>query len=222
MCIHDRYSLMIHGGAGTLDNIKDDKAVARYLHSVERILESGRTILEQGGSALEAVEALGYPAVLKPITGSWGRLISRVNDRDAAEAVLEHKARLGHYDHSIFYVQRYVDKGDRDIRSFVIGDGCVAAIHRTGPHWKTNTALGARVTACPVSPEISRLSLEAARAVGGGVVAVDLFETESGIVVNEVNDTMEFKNSIAPTGVDIPRLMAEYVVRAGRREVAHA
>jgi [lysine-biosynthesis-protein LysW]--L-2-aminoadipate ligase len=173
-------------------------------------------------AALEAIESMGYPVVLKPITGSWGRLIAKINDRDAAEAVLEHKAGLGHFEHSIFYMQRYVEKRGRDIRSFVIGDRCVAAIYRTGSHWKTNTALGASVSNCIVTGEISTLSLDSARAVGGGVLAVDLFETSRGLMVNEVNDTMEFKNSIEPTGVDIPRLVAEHVVRIARREAVHA
>lgn len=173
-------------------------------------------------SALVAIENIGYPVVLKPIVGSWGRLIAKINDRDAAEAVLEHKAGLGHYEHSIFYVQQYVEKSGRDIRSFVVGDRCVAAVYRSGPHWKTNTALGASVCNCPVSEEISALSLDAARAVGGGVLAVDLFETADCLMVNEVNDTMEFKNSIEPTGVDIPRLVAEHVISTAEQEVACA
>ncbi len=173
-------------------------------------------------AALDAIEALGYPVVLKPVIGSWGRLISKINDRDAAEAVLEHKAKLGNTLHSVFYIQQYVDKGGRDIRTFVVGDQCVAAIYRSGPHWKTNTALGAEVSNCPLTHEITGLSLEAAKAVGGGVVAVDLFETDGGLMVNEVNDTMEFKNSILPTGVDIPRLIAEYVVGIGQRAAVYA
>lgn len=173
-------------------------------------------------AALRAMEEAGFPVVLKPVTGSWGRLIAKINDRDAAEAVLEHKATLGNYQHSIFYIQRYVDKGGRDIRAFVVGDECVAAIFRTGPHWKTNTALGAEASNCPVTKPIADLSVQAARAVGGGAVAVDLFESEEGLLVNEVNDTMEFKNSITTTGVDIHRAIAAYVVRVARREVVHA
>ena len=74
-------------------------------------------------SALEAIERLGYPAVLKPTVGSWGRLLSKVNDRDAAEAILEHKETLGSYHHSIFYIQEYVKKPGRDIRAFQVGAG---------------------------------------------------------------------------------------------------
>ena len=156
------------------------------------------------------------------MTGSWGRLIAKVNDRDSAEAILEHKATLGSVQHGIFYIQRYVEKNGRDIRSFVIGDQCVAAIYRTGSHWKTNTALGATASACEVTPELSRLSLQAAAAVGGRVLAVDLFESETGLLVNEVNDNMEFKNSIETTGVPIPHLVAAFMVSVAGREVVHA
>ncbi|MHC4942156.1 MAG: lysine biosynthesis protein LysX [Planctomycetota bacterium] len=173
-------------------------------------------------AALAAMEAMGYPVVLKPVTGSWGRLISKINDQDAAETVLEHKSVLGSSAHSVYYMQRFVEKEGRDIRSFVIDGKCEAAVYRSSAHWKTNTALGASVVNCPLHPELTRISEEAALAVKGGVVAVDLFETRGGILVNEVNDTMEFKNSIEPTGIDIPRLIAEYIVHAGREEMAHA
>jgi len=165
-------------------------------------------------SALKAIEELGYPVVLKPAVGSWGRLLSKINDREAAEAVLEHKDVLGSYQHSVFYIQEYVPKSGRDIRSFVVGDETICAIYRYASHWITNTARGGRAENCPVTPEIDRLSQAAARAVGGGVLAVDLFESESGFQVNEVNYTMEFRNSIHTTGVDIPARIVDYVLRA--------
>ena len=165
-------------------------------------------------SALKAIEELGYPVVLKPAVGSWGRLLSKINDREAAEAVLEHKDILGSYQHSVFYIQEYVPKSGRDIRSFVVGDETICAIYRYSSHWITNTARGGRAENCPVTPEIDRLSKAAARAVGGGVLAVDLFESESGFQVNEVNYTMEVRNSIHTTGVDIPARIVDYVLNA--------
>lgn len=167
-------------------------------------------------SALSAIEEMGYPIVLKPAVGSWGRLLSKVNDRDAAESILEHKAILGSYHHSIFYIQKYVEKKGRDIRSFVIGDKCIAAIYRTSPHWITNTAKGGVATKCEITKEIEEISLMAAKAVGGGIVALDLFETEEGLMVNEVNYTMEFKNSISTTGVNIPEHMVNYVIKVAQ------
>ncbi len=167
-------------------------------------------------SALEAIESLGYPAVLKPAVGSWGRLLAKVNDRESAEAILEHKATLGTYQHSIFYVQEYIDKPDADIRSFVVDDKTICAITRSSAHWITNTARGGQSSNCPVTSEIDYLSRAAARAVGGGVVAVDLLEKPDGsLLVNEVNYTMEYRNSIKPTGVNIPGRIIDYVVAVG-------
>ena len=164
-------------------------------------------------SALKAIETLGYPCVLKPVVGSWGRGVVRVNDRDAAEAVVGLRDELGGYQQHIYYVQEMIAKPQRDIRSFVIGDRCVAAIYRTSAHWITNTHLGGKASNCPVTPELERISVAAAKAVGGGIVAVDLFEDPTrGLLVNEVNHTMEFRNSVPATGVDIPGLMAEYVL----------
>lgn len=167
-------------------------------------------------STLQAIEEMGYPVVLKPAVGSWGRLLSKVNDRDAAESILEHKATLGTYHHSIFYIQKYIEKNGRDIRSFVIGDRCIAAIYRSSDHWITNTARGGIAQNCPLTDELKTLSVKAAKAVGGGIVAVDLFETKNGLLVNEVNYTMEFRNSITTTGVNIPELIVNYVLQVAQ------
>ena len=168
-------------------------------------------------SALAAMEELGYPCVIKPTVGSWGRLLSKINDRDAAEAVLEHKEILGSYHHSIFYIQEYVEKHGRDIRSFVVGDQCIAAIYRNSQHWITNTARGGKASNCPVTDELHDISVRAANAVGGGVVAIDAFETSEGLSINEVNYTMEFRNSIDVTGVNIPAKVVDYVLEVGRK-----
>jgi [lysine-biosynthesis-protein LysW]--L-2-aminoadipate ligase len=168
-------------------------------------------------SALAAMDELGYPCVIKPNTGSWGRLLSKVNDRDAAEAILEHKETLGSYHHSIFYIQEYMEKRGRDIRSFVVGANCICAIYRHSEHWITNTARGARASNCPVTDELHEISIRAAKAVGGGVVAIDLFETPEGLSINEVNYTMEFRNSIDTTGVNIPAKVVDYVLKVGKR-----
>jgi len=168
-------------------------------------------------SALAAMEELGYPCVIKPTTGSWGRLISKVNDREAAEAILEHKAILGSYHHSIFYIQEYVEKKGKDIRSFVVGDECIAAIYRHSEHWITNTARGGTTSNCPITDELHEISVKSARACGGGVVALDAFETDEGYSVNEVNYTMEFRNSIDVTGVNIPAKIVDYVLEVGQK-----
>jgi [lysine-biosynthesis-protein LysW]--L-2-aminoadipate ligase len=173
-----------------------------------------RTLLAfDAQTTVRAIETLGYPAVLKPVNGSWGRLLARVNDRDAAEAVLEHQETLGSYQHHIHYVQEHIDKPQRDIRAFVVGDRTICAIYRTSQHWVTNTARGAVASNCPVTPELDSLCVSAARAVGGGILAIDVLEDpRRGLLVNEINATMEFRNSIAPTGVDIPGAVIDYIL----------
>ena len=169
-------------------------------------------------SALRAIEEMGYPVVLKPGVGSWGRLLSKVNDREAAETILEHKQILGSYHHSIYYIQEYIEKHGRDIRAFVVGDETICAIYRTSPHWITNTARGGKASNCPVTPELNEICVAGASAVGGGVVALDLFEDdERGLLVNEINYTMEFRNSIDTTGVNIPGHVIDYVIDVAKK-----
>ncbi|RIH88699.1 lysine biosynthesis protein LysX [Calidithermus roseus] len=166
--------------------------------------------------ALRLIEEMGYPVVMKPVVGSWGRLLSKINDRDAAETVLEHKEVLGGYQHQLYYIQELVNKPGRDIRAFVVGDTCIAAIYRASEHWITNTARGGKASNCPLTPELADTAVRAAKAVGGGVVAIDLFESERGLLVNEVNHTMEYKNSVSVTGVDIPGKILEYAWSLGK------
>ncbi|MEW5871052.1 MAG: lysine biosynthesis protein LysX [Chloroflexota bacterium] len=169
-------------------------------------------------SALQAIETLGYPVVLKPLVGSWGRLLAKINDRDAAEAVLEHKATLGSSQHSVFYIQEFIQKPDRDIRAIVIGDRVVTAIYRKSPHWITNTARGGEGEICPLTPELEELCLKAAHAVGGGVLAVDLIEPpQGGLLINEVNHTMEFHTAQPVSGVNIADAIVDYVLQVARQ-----
>jgi len=167
-------------------------------------------------SALAAVEAMGYPCVLKPVVGSWGRLLAKVDNRHAAESLIEHKATLG-VNHQIFYIQEYINKPGRDIRAFVVGEEPIAAIYRTSEGWITNTARGGVATNCPLTPELTDICHKTAKAVGGGLLAIDVFESDNGLTINEVNHTMEFRNSITTTGVNIPALMVDYVIGSARK-----
>jgi [lysine-biosynthesis-protein LysW]--L-2-aminoadipate ligase len=168
-------------------------------------------------SAMQAIADIGYPAVLKPVTGSWGRLLARVNDRDSAEAIIEHRQTLGDYNHHVYYTQRYVDKPGRDIRAFVVGERTICAIYRTSPHWITNTARGGQASNCPITPDLDAVCMQAARAVGGGILAIDLLEDSEGrILVNEINHTMEFRNSSVPTGVNIASEVVDYAMAGVR------
>ena len=168
-------------------------------------------------AAMAAIERIGYPAVLKPAVGSWGRLMAKVDDAEEAEQILEHKAALGSPIHSVFYVQEYVAKPDRDIRAFVIGDELVAAMYRRSAAWRTNAARGATAEPLALSVELTELALRSAQAMGGGVLAVDLLESARGPLVLEVNPTPEFKTLTAATGADVAGRIVEYTVGIGHR-----
>jgi [lysine-biosynthesis-protein LysW]--L-2-aminoadipate ligase len=163
-------------------------------------------------AALKAVTELGYPCVLKPVVGSWGRLLAKADNQAAAEAFIEHKAVLGGVGHQIFYIQEYIDKPGRDIRAFCVGVEPICAIYRTSENWITNTARGGIASNCPVTAKLGDLVSRTAQVIGGGLLAIDMLESPDGLLVNEVNHTMEFRNSIATTGVNIPQKMVDYVL----------
>ncbi len=165
-------------------------------------------------AALGALDELGYPAVIKPTVGSWGRLIALLRDKEAARAVIEDREHMFPLYH-IYYFEEFVDRPPRDIRAIVVGDRVVAAIYRYSGNneWKTNMALGGHAEACPVTKELEDVCLQATRALGGQIVGVDLMESKTeGLMVHEVNNTTEFKNTVRVTGVDIPGLMIDYAL----------
>jgi [lysine-biosynthesis-protein LysW]---L-2-aminoadipate ligase len=192
--------------------------VRTSLRLQERGVPTPRTVVALSAEAArKAIETVGYPAVLKPAIGSWGRLLAKVDTAEDAEQILEHKEALASPIHSVFYVQEYVEKPGRDLRAFVVGEEVVAAMFRRSESWRTNSARGAVAEPAPLTPELREMSLRAAEAVGGGVLAVDLMEGKGGLVVHEVNPTPEFKALQGTTEVDIAEKIVDYALRQGRQ-----
>jgi [lysine-biosynthesis-protein LysW]---L-2-aminoadipate ligase len=163
-------------------------------------------------SALEGLEWLGYPAIIKPTIGSWGRLIALLKDKYAAQAVIEDRQHMFPLYH-VYYLEEFVNRPPRDIRAIVVGDSIAAAIYRYAGNdeWKTNMALGGRAENCPITKDLEDICIRSSKAVGGKVVGVDLMESDKeGLLVHEVNNTTEFKNTVKVTGVDIPGLIIEF------------
>ena len=191
-----------------------DKLIASLALSRAKIPTPRTFLAFTQEASLKALEQLGYPAVLKPVVGSWGRLVAQLKDPGSATAILEPREYM-HPIQQVYYLQEKIKRPERDIRCYVIGDQAVAAIYRNAPagEWRTNTARGGIAQNLPVTPELEEMSIRAAEAVGGGAFGVDLMETDSGLVVHEVNHTTEFKNTVRVTGVDIPKLLLEYTIR---------
>jgi len=162
-------------------------------------------------AALETIEEFGYPCVLKPVVGSWGRLMAKIDSRDAAEAILEHKETLGHYEHKVFYIQEFVEKPGRDIRVLATDGEPVAAMARSSDHWLTNAAKGATTEVIEVDAEMRELVEKASAAVGGGLLGIDLMETGDSYTVHEVNHTVEFKALNEVADVDVPGAVVDWL-----------
>lgn len=166
-------------------------------------------------SALNALNKFGYPTIIKPTIGSWGRLIALLKDSDAAKAVIEDREHMFPLYH-IYYLEEFVDRPPRDIRAIVVGDSVVAAIYRYsgGNSWKTNMALGGRAEACHITKELEDICLKSTKIVGGKIVGVDLMESSrDGLVVHEVNNTTEFKNTVKVTGIAIQEIIVDYSIK---------
>ncbi|MGQ0825915.1 MAG: RimK family alpha-L-glutamate ligase [Actinomycetota bacterium] len=196
----------------------DDKVRTTLALLAHAIPVPTTTIALSPEHGIDAIRDVGFPAVVKPVNGSWGRLLSRVNDVDAAEAVLEHKAALGSPENKPVYAQPYIDKPGRDIRAIVIDGEVIAAIYRHSDHWVTNAARSSLTSICPISNELEAMCVASAAAVGGGAVAIDVLECSSGeLLVNEVNATMEFRGAVEATGADVAGRLADYVLRERTR-----
>lgn len=171
-------------------------------------------------SSLEALKEMGYPAVLKPVTGSWGRLMAVLNDEATAKTVIEMREEMKNALLNIYYIQKWVDRPPRDVRVLVVGDEVVAASYRYSPEgdWRTNVARGGKSEPCPLTSELKELVLKAAHAVGGGVLAVDCMESkDSGLLVHEINTTVEFKGLASTTNIDLAGKIIDYVIGVAKK-----
>jgi [lysine-biosynthesis-protein LysW]--L-2-aminoadipate ligase len=169
--------------------------------------------------AIKALEKLSYPAVIKPVVGSWGRLIALIKDNSSAQAIIESREQMRNSLLQIYYIQEYVKRPPRDIRVLVIGEEAIAASYRYSPEndWRTNVARGGKSEYCPITDELEDIVLKTAEKVGGGVLAIDCMESPSGILANEVNSTVEFRGLSSATKIDIPKKIIDYVVKVSKR-----
>ncbi|WP_061295461.1 RimK family alpha-L-glutamate ligase [Herbidospora cretacea] len=171
-------------------------------------------------AALDALESIGYPALIKPLVGSWGRLVVRLPDRAAAEGVFEYVSALPGPQSHLGYVQEMIDKPGRDIRAVVVGGHLVGAVYRTGDGLRTNVALGGRTLPCETTPEITKLSIDAAASVGADIAGVDLIEDHDGrLLVLEVNHRVEFSGFQSALGgrVDVADHIVEHLLERAHR-----
>jgi [lysine-biosynthesis-protein LysW]--L-2-aminoadipate ligase len=171
------------------------------------------TVAFSKDSALEALDKNGFPKIIKPTVGSWGRMVSKINDMDSAEGIIDGREAM-YPIHQVHFLEEFVERPPRDIRVIVIGDNVAAAIYRNSGdgNWKTNTHLGGSAEICEITNELEDICIKAKDAVQGDIVGIDLMESnEKGMVVHEINNTTEFRNVVRVTGVDIPKLMLEYV-----------
>jgi len=168
--------------------------------------------------AFKALENLGYPVVMKPVVGSWGRLVALIKDKDSAQALIESREEMRNALLQIYYFQEYVERPPRDIRVMVIGKEAVAASYRYSAQedWRTNVARGGISKPCPITHELEETALKAAKAVGGGILAVDCMENRDKILVHEVNSTVEFRGLFSATSVDIAKKIVEYAVEVAK------
>ncbi len=165
--------------------------------------------------AYKAAEEVGYPVVVKPVNGSWGRLVSLAQDEEELRTILEHREAIPSPFYRIHYIQEFIRKPGRDIRAFATEDRLVTAIYRVADHWITNTARGARAEKAELTSELEEIAVRASRAVGGGFLGIDIVEDpERGLLVLEVNAITEFRNAARVTGVDIAREIVEYAIGA--------
>ena len=170
-------------------------------------------------AALENLEKVGYPLVIKPVIGSWGRGVLPLKDRDTTDAIFEIREITDSPHDRIYYLQEMVKRPPRDIRVITVGDEPIAAMYRksTGG-FKTNIALGADPEICEITKEIEDAAVKASKAMGGGILGIDMMEDEEkGIVVHEVNNTVEFKGLSRVATRNIPKEMVEFALNYVRK-----
>jgi [lysine-biosynthesis-protein LysW]---L-2-aminoadipate ligase len=171
-------------------------------------------------SVFETAEKVGYPVVIKPFTGSWGRMVDIAKEPQTLGTIVEYRESMQSPVEHMYYIQEFVKRPPRDIRLIVAGDEVIASVYRNAlkGEWRTNVARGGTTTTFKLNKEIEDITLKAAKAVGGGILGVDAMETKDhGYTIHEVNNTVEFKGAQASTEDRIARKIVDYVVREAKR-----
>ena len=166
-------------------------------------------VCETTADAMDAVREFG-DAVIKPIFGSMGHGLVRVSDPDVAFRVLKSLDQV----RTVFYVQRAIDHGGRDIRVFVIGGRVLGAIERRAPDgdWRTNVARGAEAHAFDLPATWADLAVRACAAIGADYAGVDLLPSRDGSVfVLEVNGIPGWQGLQTATGLDVAGALVDHL-----------
>jgi [lysine-biosynthesis-protein LysW]--L-2-aminoadipate ligase len=171
-------------------------------------------------SAIEVIRKIGFPLVLKPIVGSWGRGVFPLRDEEVANMIVEMREGDDSPLARIYYVQEMIKRPPRDLRCIVVGDKVIAAIYRYSAEneWRTNVARGGKAEVAPITNELEDIALKAAKAVGGGIVGIDLMEDEKrGLLVHEVNSTVEFRGASNVSDTDIAGAIIDYALKIAKK-----
>jgi [lysine-biosynthesis-protein LysW]---L-2-aminoadipate ligase len=169
--------------------------------------------------AQENIDDIGFPLVIKPVIGSWGRGVMLVKDRDTLDAIFEIRQFSDGPHDRLYYFQELINRPPRDIRVISVGSQAIAAMYRKSDGgFKTNIALGAEPELCKITNEMEDLVAKTSKAMGGGILGVDIMEDEKrGLLVHEVNNTVEFKGLVKVAEKNIPREMIEFILNSIRK-----
>lgn len=193
--------------------ISADKYRSLMLMEEQGIKVPPTIVTEDAEAAMQAFQELGGDVVIKPIFGSRGMGIGRVNDPEAAWRIFHALSYTRH----VLYVQKFIPHGTRDIRLFVIGDKVIAAMYREADGWKTNIDRGARPVPFKPSKELEDLAIKVAKTIGCKIAGVDVMESQEGYVVNEINSQPGFRGLQLVTKVNIADEIIDYILENIRR-----
>lgn len=205
-------------GINTINSAKstsicNNKALCTWILQKEKTPMPKTYIACSLEQAKKAVEELTYPVVLKPLMGSWGRLLAKVENEEMLESIVEHKQALNNPYHAIFYIQEYIKKPQRDIRVFMVNKEPIAAMYRQSSHWITNTALSGLPKKCKLDKELTSLVQKVVNILDIDIAGVDIVETENGYKILEVNSTSEFHGLQTVTDINIADCIADFLIK---------
>ena len=168
-------------------------------------------------ATIDSIDLIGYPAVSKPVIGSWGRLVIPLRNKETAKNLMDVRAQNSNPYNQIHYIQEMIDRPPRDIRCIVVGEEIITCVYRYSPpdEWRTNVAVGGKTEKCPINSELEDIILKTSKTFGGGILGIDLMESPKGIVVNEINPTVEFRGASKVTETNIPKAIINYAVKEG-------
>ena len=207
----ERMGVTVVNGSDAIDNVKDKLYTQQIL--AESNLNIPKTMLLKHPIDVEFVKKnLGFPVVVKSLSGSFGARVFLAENKKQFEQLLK-MAQITNSKFNIIIQEFIKDSYGKDLRVFVVNNKIVGCMMRQAPEgeFRANIHRGGEGIPYEVNEEIEWLALESAKLMGLDIAGVDLLFDNGSYKICEVNSSPGFNGLETCSKKNIAEYIVQYV-----------